>query len=345
VTDYAPYEAVSWDGGVLRLLDQTLLPQRVEYCDISTLDQAIEAITSMRVRGAPAIGVAAAYALAIIARDGDATATKRAATALAEARPTAVNLRWAVDRVLQRAEADSAPDAALGEAKCIHEEQREADRQMAQFGASLVVPESTLLTHCNTGPLATAGGHGTALGVVIEAHRQGLVAGVLVDETRPRLQGARLTTWELHQHGVPHRLIADSSAAGLMAQGRVDAVFTGADRIAANGDTANKVGTYALAVIAAHHEVAFHIVAPLSTIDPATPDGDAIPIEQRDPSELLAIDGHALAAEGTEALNPAFDVTPAPLIASIVTERGVLRPPFAASIAEALAAPALAGGG
>jgi methylthioribose-1-phosphate isomerase len=345
VTDRAPYEAVSWDGGVLRLLDQTLLPQRVEYLALPTLDEAIEAITTMRVRGAPAIGVAAAYALAIVARDGDAQSTKRAAEALADARPTAVNLRWAVDRVLRRIEADSAPDAAIDEARRIHEQQREADRRMADFGASLVAPDSTLLTHCNTGPLATAGGHGTALGVVIEAHRRGLVDGVLVDETRPRLQGARLTTWELSQHGVPHRLIADSSAAGLMAQGRVDAVFTGADRIAANGDTANKVGTYALAVLAAHHEIAFHIVAPLSTIDAATPTGEAIPIEQRDPAEVLTIDGRALTAEGTEALNPAFDVTPASLIASIVTERGVLRAPFAASIADALAAPALAGGG
>ncbi len=345
MTDRAPYEAVSWDGGVLRLLDQTLLPGRLEYREIATLEAAIEAIATMRVRGAPAIGIAAAYALAMVAGEGDPEATQRAAVALAEARPTAVNLRWAIDRVLRRIEDDAAPGAALEAALRIHEEQRLADRQMAEFGASLVDRGSTLLTHCNTGPLATAGGRGTALGVVIQAHRRGRVANVLVGETRPRLQGARLTTWELRQHGVPHTLIADSAAAGLMAQGRVDAVFTGADRIAANGDSANKVGTYALAVLAAHHEIAFHIVAPVSTIDLATADGDAIPIEQRDPAELLTIDGHAVATEGTEALNPAFDVTPGSLIASIVTERGVLRPPFAASIADALAAPALAGRG
>ncbi len=354
--DRVPYEPISWRDGRLRLLDQTLLPGALEYRFVDSLEDAVEAISSMRVRGAPAIGIAAAYALALVAASdgseeasGVSAAVERAATTLATTRPTAVNLRWALDRVRTRvADAATAPEAravALEEAQRIHEQQREADERMAEAGAALLAPGSTVLTHCNTGPLAT-GGYGTALGVIIEAHRRGLVTEVLVDETRPRLQGTRLTAWELAEHGVPSCVIADGAAASLMAAGRVSAVLVGADRIAANGDTANKIGTYALALAASHHQAPLYVVAPTSTIDAATASGDAIPVEQRDEAELLTLDGVPLAPAGARALNPAFDVTPAALISAIVTERGVLRPPYGDAIARALdAAPATAGSG
>lgn len=351
----APYEPIEWRDGRLWLLDQTLLPERVAVVPIDSLEAAAEAITTMRVRGAPAIGITAAYALAVVARrqpaegaDAVVAAVERAAPVLAATRPTAVNLRWAVDRVVRvlrrlrsggaapLAEVADPRSVVLDEALLIHAEQRAADRRMAEAGASLVPARATVLTHCNTGPLATGGG-GTALGVIIHAHRRGRVAAVLVDETRPRLQGLRLTAWELAQHAVPHHVIADGAAASLMAAGRVQAVFTGADRIAANGDAANKIGTYALAIVAAHHDVPFHVVAPLSTVDPAAAGGSAIPVEQRDEQEVLTIAGQTLAPAGTRALNPAFDVTPAELIASIVTEQGVLRAPYERSIADALA--------
>ena len=339
----APYEPVAWREGRLRLLDQTRLPAEERYVEIATADEAAEAIASMRVRGAPAIGVAAAYALAAAAHGAPADAARavrEAAPTLAGARPTAVNLRWAVGRVLARVEASppaEAAGAALAEARAIHGEQRAADARMAELGAALLPPDARVLTICNTGPLATAGG-GTALGVVAEGWRAGRVDAVLACETRPRLQGARLTAWELGRLGVPYRLVADGAAASLMAAGRVDAVLAGADRIAANGDTANKVGTYALAVLARWHGLPFLVVAPASTIDPATPDGAAVPIEERAESEVLATpDGAPLAAPGARALNPAFDVTPAALVDAIVTERGVLRPPYAESIAAALA--------
>ena len=354
--DRVPYEPISWRDGRLRLLDQTLLPGALEYRVIDSLEDAAEAISSMRVRGAPAIGIAAAYALALVAAsDGSAEASgvsaavERAAATLAATRPTAVNLRWALDRVRARvAAAAAAPEArveALEEAQLIHEQQREADQRMTEAGAALIVPDSTVLTHCNAGPLAT-GGYGTALGVIIEAHRRGLVTDVLVDETRPRLQGMRLTAWELAQHGVPHHVIADGAAASLMAAGRISAALVGADRIAPNGDTANKIGTYALALAALHHGVPLYVVAPTSTIDAETASGGAIPVERRDEAELLTLDGAPLAPEGSRALNPAFDVTPGALIAAIVTERGVLRPPYGEAIARAVdAVPATAGSG
>lgn len=306
------------------------------------------AIEVMRVRGAPAIGITAAYGLALAAclaqaggADGSvARAVEAAAARLGATRPTAVNLRWALDRVSARVR-EAAGDAsgvaaAIEEAQRIHGEQRRADEALADAGAGLFAPGSTVLTHCNTGPLAT-GGRGTALGVVIEGYQRGLVRHVLVDETRPRLQGARLTSWELAQHGVPHEVIADGAAASLMAGGEVAAVIVGADRIAANGDTANKIGTYGAAIAAHYHGIPFYVAAPLSTIDAATANGGAIPIEERDASEVLAVDGHPVAPEGARARNPAFDVTPAALIDGIVTERGVLRPPFDASIAAVLA--------
>jgi methylthioribose-1-phosphate isomerase len=270
-----------------------------------------ECIRTLAVRGAPAIGIAAAYGMAL-AGDG----LGAAAELLRSARPTAVNLGWAVDRVL-------ASDDPLECARRLHGEQDEADRRLAALGAERFEPGDRALTHCNAGALATAG-YGTAGGVLRAAWENGRLGQVWVDETRPLDQGARLTTWELEREGIPYRLVTDSSAGTLMARGLVDRIVVGADRIAANGDVANKVGTYPLAVLAARHAVPFYVAAPVSTIDPHTPDGAAIPIEERDPSELGA---------GVPALNLAFDVTPAELVTAIVTESGVLEPPYDEAIA------------
>jgi methylthioribose-1-phosphate isomerase len=269
-----------------------------------------DCIRTLAVRGAPAIGLAAAYAMAL-AEDRDAAAELLRAT-----RPTAVNLAWALEQC-------RAADDPLETARRLHREQHDADRKLAELGAELFGDGTRALTHCNTGALAT-GGFGTACGVLRAAWEQGRLAEVWVDETRPLLQGARLTAWELRRAGIPHRVVADAAAGSLMAQGRVDRVVVGADRIAANGDVANKVGTYPLAVLADRHGVPFYVAAPVSTIDPATPDGSAIPIEERDPAEVVA---HG------EAFNPAFDVTPAELITAIVTEAGVLKPPYEQAIA------------
>ncbi len=344
----APYEVIRWSAQGLALLDQTRLPWQVEHITVPDLDSACEAIATMRVRGAPAIGICAAYALAREAmrlaarpapevREGLAEAAAR----LAATRPTAVNLRWAVTRVL--AAVEPAPDGAAvaslatDAATAIHAEQVEADRRMAALGADLLADGAgTVVTHCNTGPLAT-GGLGTALGVVIEAYRRGRVRDVLVDETRPRLQGARLTSWELQQHGIPHHVIADGAAAGLIGPRGVRAAFVGADRIAASGDTANKVGTFGLALACRYHGVPFYVVAPRSSVDRATPEGSAIVIEERDAAEVLFAAQTPLAAPGARALNPAFDVTPAALITAIVTEAGVLRPPYGPALRNAVA--------
>ncbi len=333
-----PYEPIAWADGSVRLLDQTALPEATRYVDLRTVEEVAEAIRVMRVRGAPAIGITAAYGLALAAhlapQGPDGTAAKavdRAAEVLAATRPTAVNLRWALDRVVRAThdyEGEATVRAAvLAEARAIHEEQRHADRAMAEAGAVLFEPGATVLTHCNTGPLAT-GGLGTALGVIVEAYREGRVAHVLADETRPRLQGARLTAWELQQHRVPFDLVADGAAASMLAAGRVQAVIVGADRIARNGDTANKVGTLGLAVLAQHYGVPFYVAAPVSTFDFDTPSGDAIPIEEREAEEVLEVGGVRVASPGATALNPAFDVTPAALVSAFVTEAGVLRPPF-----------------
>ena len=347
------YEPVAWADGRLRLLDQTLLPAELRYVELDRVEQVAEAIASMRVRGAPAIGIAAAYGLALAAAAAESqrdlkalrSAVDSALERLAATRPTAVNLRWALERVRARVAGAATPEearaAALAEALAIHEEQRGADARMAAAGAALLPDDARLLTVCNTGPLAT-GGEGTALGVIAAAWRAGAVREVLTCETRPRLQGARLTSWELRQQGIPHRLVVEGATASLMAAGGVDAVLAGADRIAANGDTANKIGTYTLAVLASHHGIPFYIVAPTSTFDPATPDGGAIPIEERDEREVLLVGDERIAPEGVSALNPAFDVTPASLIGAIVTERGVLRPPYGPAIAAQLAAPAAA---
>jgi methylthioribose-1-phosphate isomerase len=308
-------EPLHFEDGALVVLDQRALPDTEEWIRCETPEQVADCIRTLAVRGAPAIGIAAAYGMAL-ADDREA-----AAELLRSTRPTAVNLAWALDQCRD------APDP-LEAARRLHREQDEADRRLSALGAELFGEGTRALTHCNTGALATAG-YGTACGVLRTAWEDGRLAEVWVDETRPLLQGSRLTAWELRQAGIPHRVVADSAAGSLMANGRVDRIVVGADRIAANGDVANKVGTYPLAVLADRHGVPFYVAAPLSTIDPATPDGASIPIEERDPAELVA-DG--------DAFNPAFDVTPAELVTAIVTEAGVLEPPYSDSIARAFAA-------
>jgi methylthioribose-1-phosphate isomerase len=301
------------DGPAVVLLDQRRLPEEVVEVRCATAAEVADAIREMVVRGAPAIGIAAAYGLALASLQGDDLA--EAERVLASSRPTAVNLTWALARMRE----EPTPQRA----RALHEEEVERCRQMAAHAAELFRPGTRALTHCNAGGLAT-GGYGSAVGALRAAAERGLLERVLVDETRPLLQGSRLTAWELERAGIPHAVIADSAAGSLMARGEVDLVVTGADRIAANGDTANKIGTYSLAVLAAHHEIPFYVVAPTSTLDRETPEGSGIPIEERDPAELTS---------RFPARNPAFDVTPAALIAAIVTEDGVHRAPYEESLA------------
>ena len=309
-------QPIEWCDGTLRILDQTRLPAELRYIETRDWRDVADAIRRLAVRGAPLIGIAGAYGLALAARAGDdANAT---ADALAATRPTAVNLRWALDCVLAAAD----PEAA---ARHIHEAQQAADIRSGALGAALIEPGSTILTHCNAGSLAT-GGIGSALGVVKTAHWQGKHVRVLVGETRPLLQGARLTAWELAREGISYDVIVDSAAAGLIARGDVQAIVVGADRIAANGDVANKVGTYGLALAAHAHGVPLYVVAPVSTIDLDAPNGGAITIEERDADEVLGVAGVSTAPDGSSARNPAFDVTPARLVTAIVTERGVVVP-------------------
>ncbi|TAK64370.1 MAG: S-methyl-5-thioribose-1-phosphate isomerase [Dehalococcoidia bacterium] len=324
-------QPIAWRGDCLRILDQTRLPATVEYIDARSAADVAEAIRRLAVRGAPLIGIAAAYGLALEARNGGDVRT--AAAELVAARPTAVNLRWAVDRVLDASHGD--PARAEAEAARIHQEQIEADERIGRFGADLIGEGATVLTHCNAGGLAT-GGIGTALGVIKTAHGDGKRIRALVDETRPLLQGTRLTAWELAQAGVPYEVIVDAAAPGIIARGLVQAIVVGADRIAANGDVANKVGTYGLALAASAHGVPFYVAAPLSTVDVATPDGAGIRIEERDDAEVLAFAGTATAPAGASARNPAFDVTPAALVTAFIADRGVLRPPYDASIAASM---------
>jgi methylthioribose-1-phosphate isomerase len=335
-----------WNDDALLLLDQTRLPAEEKWIRCESAEQVAEAIRRLAVRGAPAIGIAAAYGLALAMRaTGDEPPRDRlvaASALLAETRPTAINLRWALDRAgevfEQNAElgAEAVRGALLELAHSIAREQLEADRRMASHGAALFDPGDRALTHCNTGPLAT-GGAGTAAGVIGAAWEAGRLAEVWVNETRPLLQGARLTAWELGRAGIPFRLVTDASAGALMERELVDRVVVGADRIAANGDVANKIGTYPLAVLADRHGIPFYVAAPLSSIDPDTPTGADIPIEERDPSEVTSLNGSPLAPEGTPAVNFAFDVTPNSLITAIVTEAGILEPPYDRSIARALA--------
>ncbi len=311
--------------GALALLDQTALPDREVWRDASDPVALEEAIRALRVRGAPAIGVAAALCLGGLARRGAAPAELRAAAArLRAARPTAVNLMWAMDRMVAAIDAGRDP---LAEALAVFDDDVASCDAMARHGAALL-GDGDVLTHCNTGGLATAG-VGTALGVIRRAWESGTRLHVWVDETRPLLQGARLTAWELGKLGIPHTLVTDSMAAGLMRDGRVQVVLVGADRIARNGDFANKVGTYGVAVLARHHGVPFHVVAPWSTVDLACPDGRAIPIEERDPAEVRGVVGPVAARwapAGVRVHNPAFDVTPAALVTSFVLDTGVVEP-------------------
>ena len=328
------------DDGRLLLIDQTRLPGEEVVREYRRWQDVAGAIRSLVVRGAPAIGVAAAFGVVLAARrsraesfDAFLAEVETAINGLAATRPTAVNLFWALDRMKRCALAhrhlplDRLRERLLEEAQAILDEDVAANRAIGAHGAELVPERARILTHCNAGALATAG-YGTALGVVRSAHAQGKVELLWVDETRPVLQGARLTAWECVKEGIPHRLISDVVAASVMAKKQVDLVVTGADRIAANGDTANKIGTYSLAVLARHHGIPFYVAAPFSTIDPSLPSGDRIPIEERDASEVREIGGRMIAPESSPVFNPAFDVTPAELISAIVTEKGIFRPPY-----------------
>lgn len=331
--DYARYDRIRpirWTGSALELLDQRKLPFVVEYLSCTTSDEVAAAIHDLAVRGAPAIGIAAAWGVVLASRKVMAATPAEAMEKLEPAlqrlnaaRPTAVNLAWALARM--RAALKSAGSDWRGvlelEALAIAEEDLAANRHMGELGAALIGEGSGVLTHCNTGSLATAG-FGTALGVIRAGVAQGRIGKVYAGETRPWQQGARLTAWELQQDGIPATLIADSAASHLMKTGAVQWVVVGADRICANGDTANKIGTYQLAIAARHHGAKFMVVAPSSTVDMATPNGDAIHIEERDPAELLGIGGTRIVADGVAAWNPVFDVTPAALIDAIVTEKG-----------------------
>lgn len=307
----------------MELLDQRVLPGREVWLHLRTWEEVRDAIRDMAVRGAPAIGVAAAYGMALAAQSG--ADRERAHQGLWESRPTAVNLFWALERIARVAEWTR--DAILKEAHAIESEDLEMNHRIGENGAALVPDNARILTICNTGSLATAG-HGTALGIIRTAHAQGKVAHVWSCETRPRQQGLRLTAYELMHDGIPFHSIADSAAASLMLAKKVDFVVAGADRIAANGDTANKVGTLMLAVLAHEFGIPFVVAAPSSTLDPKIPDGSHIPIEEREASELTHTEGIAVGPEGVPVFNPAFDVTPAKYISAIVTEQGVRRSPF-----------------
>jgi methylthioribose-1-phosphate isomerase len=337
-----------WEAGAIHLIDQRLLPGSTVFVRCTTLAEVVHAIRSMQVRGAPAIGCTAAYGMALVgvssaAPDADLLEELAAAKrALDGARPTAVNLAWATARMLGRAH-ELAPSGdlrrgLLDEAHAILAEDLAMCHAIGRHGAALIPSGGRVLTHCNAGGLATAG-YGTALAPIRTAHAQGRPLHVLVDETRPFLQGARLTAWELQQAGIPLTLITDSMAGYFMRRGEVDCVLVGADRIVANGDVANKIGTYGLAVLARAHGIPFYVAAPSSTIDMALADGDAIPIEQRDPAEVTTLAGQQLAPEGVAAAHPAFDVTPHELVTAIITERGVIEPPFREGLREGLALP------
>jgi methylthioribose-1-phosphate isomerase len=316
--------AVQWRGDHLRLLDQRLLPAEEKWLDCRDYVDVIHAIKDLAVRGAPAIGITAAWGVVLAAQQ--AARMDQALSELRAARPTAVNLMWALDRMKARIAAGADAAALEREAQAIQDEDLAANRHMGELGAALIAPGSGVMTHCNTGSLATSG-YGTALGVIRAGVAGGRINHVYAGETRPWQQGARLTMWELVRDGIPAKLIADSAASYLMKSGDVKWVIVGADRIAANGDTANKIGTYQLAIVARHHGVKFMVVAPSSTVDMATASGDDIDIELRDAAELLSVAGRRTVVEGAEAWNPVFDVTPASLIDAIVTERGVIEQP------------------
>jgi methylthioribose-1-phosphate isomerase len=357
-------QAVKWENGRLVLLDQRCLPERVEYVQCGDFREIAAAIKDMVVRGAPAIGIAGGYGIAAAAmqatREADSldqaqALLREAASVLSSARPTAVNLKWAVERVVRKTLAvldlagsgtvntgtmrdtghdtvvspvlEKALAAAEAEARAIEREDIEMNRRMGAHGATLIKPGSRVLTHCNAGALAT-GGYGTALGVIRTAWGQGKISMVYADETRPYLQGARLTAWELMQDGISVTILVDSAAGFLMSKGGIDCVIVGADRIARNGDVANKIGTYTLACLAHLHGIPFYVAAPASTFDLSIPDMSQIPVEERAESEVLSLWGRDMAPKGARAFNPAFDLTPARLISAIITDKGVIRPPI-----------------
>ena len=331
---------VAWHDGAVRLIDQTRLPAELVTIDCTDLDTLCEAILKLRVRGAPALGVSAAYGLAMVAHHSQATDVPALQAELREAskiigrtRPTAVNLFWALQRLGRLVEAGAASAAGmratlLAAAQQVEAEDRAANEALSKLGAELLPERARVVTHCNAGALCASGGYGTALGVIRAAAEAGKVAMVYADETRPLLQGARLTAWEMVQLGVPVTVLTDSMAASLMASGQVNCVVTGADRIAANGDVANKIGTYGLAIVAKHHGVPFYVAAPTSTLDLNLASGADIPIEQRSPDEVRGFRTEVTAPAEAEVYNPAFDVTPHELVAAIVTERGVARDPY-----------------
>ncbi len=339
-----PYCSICWDDNKVRLLDQRRLPQEELYLETTDYQDVIEAIRTLAIRGAPAIGVAAAMGAALGALDLKTADPQEfqiqftnICREIAAARPTAVNLFWALDRMQLVAQENAAAPVAdlkarlVAEAQAMLKEDDTTNRHLAQHGQVVIHDGNRVLTHCNTGALAT-GAYGTALGVMRAAWEAGKRFSVWVDETRPLLQGARLTTWELGKLGIPYTLIPDGAAATLMHQGRVDLVIVGADRIAGNGDTANKIGTYSLAVLARHHGVPFYVAAPLSTFDFALADGGHIPVEERSPEEVTQLYGQEVAPSGAPALNQAFDVTPNELISGLITEAGIAKPPYASSL-------------
>jgi len=348
----SPLRTLHWNGGIdgqLVLIDQTLLPTEFREIACPTVETVWEAIKSLRVRGAPAIGVAAAYGVCTGLQNvhgADEAALYRrldeVVAYLGTSRPTAVNLFWALDRMRNKAGElrGRHPPAAiarllLAEAALIEEEDRRTCRELGRHGAALLADGFGVLTHCNAGGLATAD-YGTALAVIFAACETGRRLHVYADETRPLMQGARLTAWELKQRGIPVTLLCDSMAAQLMREGKIQAVIVGADRIAANGDTANKIGTYGVAILAAHHHIPFYVAAPISTFDFTLPTGAGIPIEHRDGREVTHGFGRQTAPDGIDVYNPAFDVTPAPLIAGFITERGIIRPPYLENLAVSL---------
>src|SRR5947207_13938678 len=340
-------KTVEWTTEGVRMLDQRLLPTEETYLTLRSYEEVADAIKQMVVRGAPAIGVSAAMGLALGASQSVGTSVadlefdfKYMCDVMAATRPTAVNLFWAIERMrgaLAKAKAETkdveeAKQRLTDEALNIFNEDIESNRALGNFGGELIPDGATVLTHCNAGALATAGDYGTALGVIRGARDAGKRIAVIADETRPFLQGARLTAWELHKDEIPVTLITDNMAGHVMKQGKVDAVVVGADRIAANGDTANKIGTYMVAVLAKHHNIPFYVAAPISTLDLTLKTGDEIPIEERDAREVTHLREHQLAPDGIQVHNPAFDVTPNELIAAIITDKGVARQPYTESL-------------
>jgi methylthioribose-1-phosphate isomerase len=332
------YYSIRWVGGVVRMLDQRLLPKEIKYLDFTQVDEVAEAIREMVIRGAPAIGAAAAYGLALAAKNSEAMNVEQflielinAADKLRASRPTAANLNWALDRILNRVgrlkTVDEIRGQVIREADQISKEDIEANRSMGKNALALIPDRANIIHHCNTGSLATVG-YGTALGAIRAAHEHGKDIHVFVDETRPRLQGAKLTSWELEILGIPYTVIVDGASGFFMRQKKVDLCLVGCDRIASNGDVANKIGTYNLALVAYSHQVPFYVIGPTSTIDMDTTSGDEVPIEERPERELTHVEMCHITPDKVQVANPAFDVTPSKYVSAIVTEKGVINPPY-----------------